>query len=837
MAAAAVVAQQQVSKAQGKSSPGKSAQNERDKAFANASAPSGSGDDSVYQPASQADEMHDKYLEDRRRELEQKGWGPMEKLARSLGWVPKKRFGDERPDDVRLWVQQLEAQNKGIIDPKTSGFIGNWDLITLTLLLFTVLITPYEVCFLSATTQITPLFIVNRIVDGCFIFDMYIQFNLSYIASIEDGGHWVINRRKIRSHYYASWFWIDLIAVLPIWIINYIIEEPDIAVATAEYVTAAAEATLNPTLANNMTAASAKSATDMLQILRMVRLLRLIKITRIIKAARIFQRFETNMEITYGALGMAKLMIFLFTWSHLQSCFWGLVPDLTGEDYSWIDALQEGSDRPLSPWDLYIAGLYFSIMTVTSIGYGEMLPVNTSERLICSVLMLFSSIVWCYVMGQACSIAATMDPHSIEFKGHMDSLNEFMRDRGLPKTLKVALRTFFHNSRYLQKVQGQGQLIEMMSPLMQSTVALQANKAWLDQIWYLRAPWYAVSDAENMHSAFVACVAQKMVACAMIGQERVAGGLLCIVQRGLAIKRWRFISKNKFWGEDMILDQSHLIDYSEAVAMTYLELFTLDRPSLDVVCKTFPECGKRVRAAARRMLIQRLVITAMRDLAGLPPPKSFVLPIGQTHALPPISLEQKVDILIDSSQVARFKLKSVEGVDDDADQGMAAPPSMAPAPSSPVPPPAAPAGAPASGFLPFFSGKEVVQEKPTDPSGGEDPKAVGESFDRLVAMYQDVAALQAAMGEELQRLSGSMGKSGRGAKPLMRNQGLSITPPPPSNRGRPPLKLTVPEAALPRSAPGALRQIPEEDGDQPWMQSARKFLPPWAQPSPSDMSA
>lgn len=98
---------------------------------------------------------------------------------------------------------------------------------------------------------------------------------------------------------------------------------------------------------------------------------------------------------------MIKLMVFLFAWSHLQSCFWGLVPQLTGEPYSWIDALQEETpDTPLTPWDKYVAGLYFSIMTVTSIGYGQMLPVNTTERIICSGLQLSSSIVWCYVMGQ-----------------------------------------------------------------------------------------------------------------------------------------------------------------------------------------------------------------------------------------------------------------------------------------------------------------------------------------------------------------------------------------------------------------------------------------------------
>ena len=98
-------------------------------------------------------------------------------------------------------------------------------------------------------------------------------------------------------------------------------------------------------------------------------------------------------------------------------------------------------------------------------------------------------------MGQACSIAATMDPHGDEFKANMDSLNAFMRERGLPRSLKVALRTYFHNSRRLQRAHTERHLVEMMSPLMASTVALQANKTWLDHIWFLRAEWH-VGDAE-----------------------------------------------------------------------------------------------------------------------------------------------------------------------------------------------------------------------------------------------------------------------------------------------------------------------------------------------------
>jgi len=782
----------------------------------------------VYRAPTQHQDVHNKYLADRADEEAQygRGRGVLGVLIGCLCCSPSEHRVEQ--GGIRLQVERRERRNSGIIDPRTSLFISNWDLFVMWLLLFTTLVTPFEVVFMKASKEISVLFVVNRIVDGSFIFDMFIQFNLAIQAPAESGGMWLFDRDVIRMRYLSFWFWVDLVSVLPIYLTNFI----DAGEGTTINATMALTNTTDPN-------ADDKTPGQFLQILRMVRLLRLIKITRIIKASRIFKRFETNMEVTYAFLGMMKLMIFLFAWSHLIACFWGLVPQITGEGYSWIDALQESSSEPLHAWDLYVAGLYFSIMTVTSIGYGEMLPVNTSERVICSAVMLSSSIVWCYVMGQACSIAATMDPASIDFKSNMDSLNMFMRERGLPRSLKIALRTYFHNSRRLHRAHADGHLIGMMSPLMQSTVALQANKSWLDRIWFLRADWYT-GDSQLVHSAFVASISQKLKTQACIGQERVAGGLLCIVNRGLAIKSWRFRSAGNIWGEDMILDNPALIDYSEAVAMTYLEVYTLHRPALEHVCHQFPQCSKRIRMAARKMMIQRLVIKQMRSLAGLSAPKSFAPPPGvATHGLPAVSLEQKVDILIDSSAVATHKLHSAEnqldgaGANEGGDDGTASGVALTSNACD---------GSVAASAREMEPSSAPLMETRTDRSCGAssggtdrdrlDANVAVASFERLVAMHRDVAALQTQMGEELARLSASLGR-GRGARPFLQ-----------ARRG-----VTGQVSSLSRAQPfpgrgvtplSTIRHTRDEDDEHStahWAASARRLLPSWAQTRSEEMSA
>jgi hypothetical protein len=59
----------------------------------------------------------------------------------------------------------------------------HWNLVFALLLGWTATVTPYEVGFL--TIRLNWLFVVNRIIDSCFLFHIYIMFQLPY--QVRDG--------------------------------------------------------------------------------------------------------------------------------------------------------------------------------------------------------------------------------------------------------------------------------------------------------------------------------------------------------------------------------------------------------------------------------------------------------------------------------------------------------------------------------------------------------------------------------------------------------------------------------------------------------------------------
>ncbi len=222
------------------------------------------------------------YVAERERELsKRKSRFSRRSMSRAQGLDKRLRKGQslEEISDARKVIQARESMTGGIIDPRISTFMQYWDMLMLTFLLFCALFTPYEVVFLDGG-KIDSLFIVNRVVDLGFMIDMVIHFRLAYQESAERGGVWVFDKRAIRRHYLAAWFWIDLVSVLPIYIIGFVLPDGSDATLAAPPPPSAPGA-LGAALGDDV--ASGAAAQDLIGIIRVVRLLRLLKIMRVLK--------------------------------------------------------------------------------------------------------------------------------------------------------------------------------------------------------------------------------------------------------------------------------------------------------------------------------------------------------------------------------------------------------------------------------------------------------------------------------------------------------------------------------------------------------------------------
>lgn len=105
---------------------------------------------------------------------------------------------------------------------------------------------------------------------------------------------------------------------------------------------------------------------------------------------------------------MAVFTLIFFICIHCVSCIWIFVAGMQDSTYkgTWI-ADKNAENFPQS--DLYWISFYWTITTVTTVGYGDITGTNTAERIFCAVIMVVGVIAFSFVNGALASIISDSD--------------------------------------------------------------------------------------------------------------------------------------------------------------------------------------------------------------------------------------------------------------------------------------------------------------------------------------------------------------------------------------------------------------------------------------------
>tara|TARA_B110000285_G_C15111767_1_gene611545 strand:+ start:910 stop:1308 length:399 start_codon:yes stop_codon:yes gene_type:complete len=109
---------------------------------------------------------------------------------------------------------------------------------------------------------------------------------------------------------------------------------------------------------------------------------------------------------------MFFLLIFILA-AHIASCLWLIIATqvANGDDYSgtWIGKFGFEKD---DPYQLYCVAFYWTITTITTVGYGDIEGTNDLERIFCSIIMIIGVILFSFANGALASIADNDDANS-----------------------------------------------------------------------------------------------------------------------------------------------------------------------------------------------------------------------------------------------------------------------------------------------------------------------------------------------------------------------------------------------------------------------------------------
>jgi voltage-gated potassium channel Kch len=209
--------------------------------------------------------------------------------------------------------------------------------ITLALV-FACIVTPYRIAFVEKDGL--DWVIINGFVDVLFLLDILIIFNT---ATYDEDFITIDCRRRISLQYIQSWFFIDLLSIIPF---DHLLH-------------------------------SSNRSTSMARIVRIGRMYKLVKLTRLLKMLRLVKDRSKLLkyvnEVMRIGVGCERLFFFVLLFllmAHIVSCLWvlsaSMEDDKTG---TWLESISESSAT-----EQYITSIYFTIETITTVGYGDYGP-------------------------------------------------------------------------------------------------------------------------------------------------------------------------------------------------------------------------------------------------------------------------------------------------------------------------------------------------------------------------------------------------------------------------------------------------------------------------------
>lgn len=443
---------------------------------------------------------------------------------------------------------------------------SRWDILLTVAILYSVISVPYLLGFSIEPTG--GLAVFDIIVDVFFILDILVNFRT---AHYEETTRVLVTMSGAMAKRYCTsgWFFVDIISGVPF---------------------------------DKFAQAFGPSGGDSytVRVLKLVRILRLGRLLKLMKVSSLNTLLEEELGMNPAVIGLGKLGLQVAYIAHLLACGWNAASQakagLCTSDYdcNWRvtelagDGYQSGERGASS---VYLASFYWCFTTMTTVGYGDIIPGTVAERAFAIFAMLVGVTVFGYIVGSMANIVRTLGEAETLFKSKMDEVKEYLKEQDIHGELETRVRAHYEKRLDERTVFDEDAILRQLPHFLRRQVLLHVyGGSWKD------SPFFEHLEKADLESLLELCPIAVMLRhdvvslegepadfafLILFGSVRVLDETEQTFQAGDLVGAELVVDEKSAWGSDMVVTKKCI-------------LLQIHRASLLALQTTHPAAAKQL---------------------------------------------------------------------------------------------------------------------------------------------------------------------------------------------------------------------------------------------------